>query len=90
MISKVVINSHGADGTSLKALASVLVADAVWITGVRVVEAKNKNLFVSMPSRRNPDSTYSDIAFPATLEVRQALEKAVLDEYHRPDSQRAS
>jgi stage V sporulation protein G len=35
-----------------------------------------------MPSRKNPDGTYRDVAHPINAEFRTALEEAVIDAYH--------
>jgi stage V sporulation protein G len=65
---------------SQKALASVKVADSFFLTGMRVVEGKN-GLFVSMPSKKDPAGQYHDLFFPASREIRDQLQHAVLAAY---------
>lgn len=52
------------------------------IKGVRVVES-DKGLFVSMPSHKDRDGKYQDIAFPTTAAGRELVNSAVLAEYDR-------
>lgn len=65
---------------SLRALATVKVLDAVFLTGLRVIEGKN-GLFVSMPSKKSSNGEYQDIFFPASKAMRDELQKAVLEAY---------
>lgn len=65
---------------SLRALASCKVADAFWITGLRVIEGK-RGLFISMPSRKNKAGEYEDVCFPASKAMRDELQTAILAEY---------
>lgn len=65
---------------SLRALASAKVGEAVYLTGMRVIEGKN-GLFVGMPTRQSAGGEYQDIYFPASKAVRDELQKAVLEAY---------
>lgn len=73
------------DGNT-RAYASINVAGAVAIHGIRVMDSR-KGLFVSMPNRSYKDSNgntqYSDIAHAVTKEVREAINKQVLDAYNQ-------
>lgn len=68
------------DDSKLKAVASLVIDECFVVKNVRVIEGKN-GLFISMPSRRNADGKYSDICFPIVSEVREQIEKIVLDAY---------
>lgn len=68
------------DDSKLKAVASLVIDECFVVKNVRVIEGKN-GLFVSMPSRRNADGKYSDICFPIVSEVREQIEKIVLEAY---------
>lgn len=63
-----------------RALASFLVADALMVTGLRIIEGKN-GLFVSMPSKKEPGGEYRDIVFPCSREMREKLQAEVLAAY---------
>lgn len=63
------------------AMASILVANAMLVTGIRILEGRN-GLFVSMPQKKNAKTgDYADIAFPISKEMREALSKTILDAY---------
>lgn len=78
---------------STKAYASVNVAGAVAIHGIRVIDS-DKGLFVSMPSRsytdRNGKTQYSDIAHAVTKEAHDAINDKVLEAYQQELSERES
>ncbi|GHV39588.1 hypothetical protein FACS189490_03440 [Clostridia bacterium] len=65
------------------AFANVGIEDLVAISGIRVVNGKN-GLFVDMPSSKDKDGDFHDIAFPINSDLRKALNTAVLDEYDEP------
>lgn len=78
------LNKTNGEG-NVKAYASVVIDDAIVLTGIRVMDG-NKGLFVSMPSRQyqqDGETKYADIFFPITKEAREELQKAVLDEYNK-------
>jgi len=66
----------------MRALASVKVADLIYLTGLRVIEGKH-GLFVSMPSKKTTAGEYQDIYFPASKAIRDELQNLILDAYHQ-------
>lgn len=64
------------------ATASVTLGGCFAIRGVTIVDSKN-GAFVSMPQRKDSKGEYSDICFPTTKEMREAISTAVLDEYQK-------
>ena len=69
----------------LRAVASVTFDDQFAVHDIKVIEAQEK-LFIVMPSRKNGDGTYRDIAHPINAPFRHTLEHAVLDAYrHHAD-----
>lgn len=66
---------------ALKGFASLLVGEALMVTGIRIIQGKH-GLFISMPQRKNPKTgEYADVAFPISKEKREELQKAVLAAY---------
>jgi stage V sporulation protein G len=65
---------------SLRALATVKVHDAIYLTGLRVIEGKS-GLFLSMPNRKTSAGEYQDIYFPANKATRDELQRLVLEAY---------
>lgn len=70
------------DGGNVKARVSLLVGDAMYVTGLKVVEGKN-GLFIGMSSYKGKDGEYKDIYFPKSKEEREELTKFVLAAYEK-------
>lgn len=66
----------------MMAVASVTLEDAFVIHDVKVIFANDRH-FIVMPSRKNADGTYRDIAHPITASFRKELEEAVLGAYEK-------
>ena len=64
----------------MKPIASVTFDHQLVIHDIKVIYAKEK-YFIVMPSRKNPDDTYRDIAHPINAEFRATLENAVKEAY---------
>jgi stage V sporulation protein G len=64
----------------MKAIVSVTFDGQLALHDIKVISAREK-LFIVMPSRKNPDGTYRDIAHPINAEFRADLEDAVLAAY---------
>lgn len=79
LFSAIRITLHHREST--RALVSLKVADAMYLTGFRIVEGKN-GPFVSMPSKKDPGGEYRDIFFPASREMRDRLNAAVIEAYN--------
>lgn len=71
-----------ADGNKTKAYASVNIAGAFAVTGLRIIDG-SKGLFVAMPSQKNHKGEYEDTFFPISKESREALQTAVLSAYEQ-------
>ncbi|MBQ3075054.1 MAG: septation regulator SpoVG [Clostridia bacterium] len=78
-ITDVKIRKTFAEGPML-AVASITLENVFVIHDVKVILANDRR-FIVMPSRKNPDGTYRDIAHPITAEFRAQLEEAVLGAY---------
>ena len=68
------------DESPLKAVVSITFDDQLALHDVKVIYAKDK-YFIVMPSKKNPDGTYRDIAHPIKPEFREELNDAVLEAY---------
>lgn len=67
---------------NLLATASVTLGGCFAIKGIHILDSE-KGAFVSMPQRKNAKGEYKDICFPTTVEMRSAINTAVLDEYQK-------
>ena len=68
------------DEGPMKAVVSVTFDGQLALHDVKVINARDK-FFIVMPSRKNPDETYRDIAHPITAQFRAELEAAVIAAY---------
>lgn len=68
--------------TRLKALVSVTVDYDLAVHDIKVIEGPER-LFVAMPSRKDDNSVFRDIAHPITPEARKKLEGAILEAYQK-------
>ena len=68
------------DESPLKAVVSLTFDDQLALHDVKVIYAKEKH-FIVMPSKKNPDGSYRDIAHPITTETRKQISDAVLAAY---------
>lgn len=67
------------EGSSAKAVATVVINDEFALKGIKVYE-NEKGPFVAMPSRKMGDE-YTDVIFPITAEAREQIHNAVLERY---------
>ena len=70
-----------AKGGKIRAFASIVVDDCFIINDLRVIEGREKQLFVTMPARKARNGQMRDIAHPLNRETREAIEARVLEEY---------
>lgn len=68
------------DDPSLKAIVTLTFDACFVVKGIKVVQG-DRGLFVAMPSRKLPDSTYQDVAYPSTREMAEKLRTMILDRY---------
>jgi len=77
------------DEEKLRGFANVTFDNAFVVRGMKIIQG-NSGYFVSMPSRKRPDGTHQDIAHPVNRDMRNALEKAVLEAYEEELQQQSS
>lgn len=64
----------------MKAVVSVTFDHAFVVHDIKVIESQDK-LFTAMPSRRTADGEFRDIAHPINKEMRDYMEKAIIQKY---------
>ena len=69
------------DEGPMKAVVSVTFDDALAVHDIKVIYARDK-YFIVMPSKKNADGSYRDIAHPINAQFRAELENAVIDAYN--------
>ena len=64
----------------MKAVVSATFDEIFVVHDIKVIEGE-KGLFIAMPSRRSGDGEYRDIAHPINSEMRDKLQKEILEKY---------
>lgn len=66
----------------LKAYVTVTFDSCFVVRDLKVIQGNNR-LFVAMPSRRMKDGSFRDVVHPSNSDMRDALEKAIFEEYNQ-------
>ncbi len=69
------------DGEKLKGYATVIFDNVFIIRDLKIIDGNN-GLFVAMPNKRTKNGTYRDIAHPLNKEMRDDLEKKIIQKYN--------
>lgn len=67
--------------SKMLAIASVTFDDCFVVHDIKVIEGE-KGVFVAMPSRKDGDGRFRDIAHPINQETRSTIREAVLIAYN--------
>ncbi len=67
--------------TRLRALVSLTIDGEFAVHDIKVIEGPER-LFVAMPSRRDENGIFRDIAHPITTGARHMVEESILEAYH--------
>ncbi len=77
------VNVSRVNGTTkLVAVASIVLDNEFVIYGIKIVQGTN-GLFIAMPSKRDLDGKFVDIAHPINSSTREVIQKAILDKYEQ-------
>ena len=80
--SKVIKNTD--NSSPVKAYATIVLNNNIAIHGFRIIDIgtdDNDAMFVAMPSNRNSDGKYYDMAFPTRSEVKEDIINSVIKNY---------
>lgn len=67
----------------LKAYATIVFENSFIVRDLKIILGNDGQCFVSMPSRRSKFGSFRDIAHPLNSEMRNIIEKSVIEEYDR-------
>ncbi|MFZ5438891.1 MAG: septation regulator SpoVG [Myxococcota bacterium] len=70
------------DEDKLRAYVTITLEHCFVVRDLKVIQGTG-GLFVAMPAKKRKDGTYKDIAHPLNAEMREKLERRVLEEYER-------
>ena len=65
----------------LKAFVTITFDNCFIVRDVKVINGNN-GLFVAMPSKKRKDGTFRDVAHPLNHEMREMIEKKIVEKYH--------
>lgn len=83
-ITSVKVKKFDKENSRMKGIASVLVDDCFVIHDIRIIEG-DEEMFIAMPSKKNAQGEYRDIAHPINTETREMFKKAILEEYEKAE-----
>ena len=84
-ITSVTVKKIDKENSRMKGIASVVIDECFAVHDIRIIEGDN-GLFIAMPSRKNADGEYHDIAHPINAETRKLFEDAILEEYNKEEN----
>ena len=67
--------------SKMKALASITIDDEFVIHDIKIIDSE-KGLFVAMPSKKDSNNEYKDIAHPIKTPVRMYMQELILAKYN--------
>lgn len=67
--------------TKLRARASITIDNCFVIHDIKVIES-DRGTFIAMPSRKDDNGQYVDIAHPINANAREVIQNAVLEAYN--------
>ena len=76
-----------ADEDKLKAYVTMTIDNCFVIRDLKIIKGQ-KGLFVAMPSKKQKNGTFKDIAHPLNNETRELIETKVLEEYNKTVDQK--
>ncbi len=68
----------------LKAIASITIDDVFVVHDIKIIDGV-KGLFIAMPSKQAADGTFRDVAHPISTEVREDLQKMIIEKYNNTE-----
>ena len=85
-ITSVNVRKIEKEGSRMKGIASVLLDDSFAVHDIRILEG-DQGLYLDMPSRKQANGEYRDIAHPINREVRAMFEEVILDAYKKAEDE---
>lgn len=64
----------------MRAVVSITIDNEFAVHDIKIIDGE-KGLFIAMPSRKNAEGEYRDVAHPINSETRSQLQKLIMEEY---------
>lgn len=81
-VTAVTIQKEEKVGSRVKGYAIIELDGVLKINGIRIIEG-NSRMFAAMPNRKVGEDKYIDYVYPINKELREEIEKAILEEYNK-------
>lgn len=81
-ITDVSINMMNLEQSKLLAVASIVIDNEIAVHGIRIIDG-SRGIFVAMPSKRNPDGTFTDIVHPTNSFAGELIRNTILDAFNK-------
>jgi len=87
-ITEVQVNKHNktSDSDKILAFAKITIDNCFCVDGLKIINGE-RGIFIGMPSRKQKDGNYRDIAFPTDKETRKLITDTVLAAYQKDDGE---
>ncbi len=82
MVTKVSVQKEEKENSRVKGYAVIELDGVLKINGIRIIEG-NSRMFAAMPNRKVSDDKYIDYVYPVNKELREEIERAILEEYNK-------
>lgn len=81
-VTKVSVQKEEKENSRVKGYAIIELDGVLKINGIRIIEG-NSRMFAAMPNRKILDDKYIDYVYPVNKELREEIERAILEEYNK-------
>ena len=81
-VTKVSVQKEEKENSRVKGYAVIELDGVLKINGIRIIEV-NSRMFAAMPNRKISDDKYIDYVYPVNKELREEIERAILEEYNK-------
>ena len=81
-VAKVSVQKEEKENSRVKGYAIIELDGVLKINGIRIIEG-NSRMFAAMPNRKISDDKYIDYVYPVNKELREEIERAILEEYNK-------
>lgn len=81
-VTKVSVQKEEKENSRVKGYAIIELDGVLKINGIRIIEG-NSRMFAAMPNRKISDDKYIDYVYPVNKELREEIEREILEEYNK-------
>ena len=81
-VTKVSVQKEEKENSRVKGYAVIELDGVLKINGIRIIDG-NSRMFAAMPNRKVSDDKYIDYVYPVNKELREEIERAILEEYNK-------